>query len=480
MSLLVDAARPEDATFLASAMRDIPFAVHSSHEGDRALILGAGAGIDVLRARMHGLRAVAVEINPLMLETAELFVTPSQYAYTGEDVTLVLDDARMFAETTDERFDVILSAKSGRYGGVGADVDFVSYDETVEAFASYLELLRPEGVFVFTTLPRLMENRNITMAIRALERMMLDPEGRIMLIRGREGKEDMLVIGRELFSSDKVAAYTREAAERGFNSIEVLDAATIADYTSRFGLMTDERPVPARFKIDVFGYSLSYIQAMLMILSGLVFFGILLWRRLMRRAAELASRQDLARFMIVLSTSSVGFVVFELLSIQRFFYVLGSPAYVLPTVLATVLLGGSVGSLISSYFADYRYAFRTFSLAMLACLGAYGIALDTSFEVLVMHTDAVRIGAVVLILLPPSIALGAFFPLSMRYAALRTPELIPWAWAISGMMAVSGGIVAKFLFASLGFDELLLFLAASYVVIFIAAGRLQAHSHTAS
>ena len=469
MSLLVNAATPGDASILHSALRSIPLAAESQQGGANVLVPGSGAGIDVIRARMYGARATAIEINPMMIEVARLFAWGPGFPYGQDNVTLVEDDARRFVDASDERFDVILSAKSGRYGGAGADVDFVSYDETVEAFEAYVRMLSRGGVFVFTTLPELMTNRNIVTAVRALEALSLDPANRLMLVRGREWKEDMLIVGREAFTDDDRIIYEREAQARGFET-EVLDGAAIAGYLRRDWAMTDERPVPTRMRFDAYGRAFTYLEVLLLLAVMLALIAVPLIRGLVRRAQGIGNhRLPVAAIVALVLATSAGFVVFELFSIQKFFYLIGSPTYVLATVLATVLFGGSIGSLLSGYVRDEPHMIRALACGMIAMLALYGLFLDSLFAHLIPLPLNARIAWSVMLLAVPSILLGAFFPSCMRLASRRSSDLIPWVWALSGLAAVFGGFAAKFLFASYGFSETLACLVLMYGFVFLVS-----------
>ena len=66
--------------------------------------------------------------------------------------------------------------------------------------------------------------------------------------------------------------------------------------------------------------------------------------------------------------------------------------------------------------------------------------------------------------MPAGLIMGGFFPLGMRVLAARAPQLIPWAWAVNGVMGVIGSILCIVLAISLGFRIVNLIALGLYVL----------------
>ena len=114
---------------------------------DRVLVIGAGGGIDVLRALATGARQVtAVELNG-----ATVAAMRDERNYNGNildypGVTTVVDDGRHFLGHSPQRYDVILLNLV--YSGVAQGTSNAlaeSYIFTTEAFRLYLDHLLPKG-----------------------------------------------------------------------------------------------------------------------------------------------------------------------------------------------------------------------------------------------------------------------------------------------------------------------------------------------
>jgi len=97
---------PPRSVWLEANADNLPFAIEPPP--DRVLILGAGAGKDVIQARLAGAQSItAVEINPTMVE-----LTNDYAGYTGDvfhlpGVTTVVTDGRNYVERSDGQYDLI-------------------------------------------------------------------------------------------------------------------------------------------------------------------------------------------------------------------------------------------------------------------------------------------------------------------------------------------------------------------------------------
>ena len=113
------------------------------------LVLGAGTGNDVAAALRNGAAQItAVEIDPLILHLGKTlhFEKP----YDSPRVKTVLDDARSYMETSDQRFDMVVfclldsHTNSSYYSNIRID----NYVYTLEAMQAAKRLLKPDGLMV--------------------------------------------------------------------------------------------------------------------------------------------------------------------------------------------------------------------------------------------------------------------------------------------------------------------------------------------
>ncbi len=119
---------------------------------ERVLVVGSGTGNDVAAAIRHGAGQVdAVEIDPAILDLGRRLHPEAPYQRPG--VHAVVNDARAYLRSTDERYDLIVyglldshTLLSGTSGGIRLD----SYVYTVEGFRDARARLREGGVISVT------------------------------------------------------------------------------------------------------------------------------------------------------------------------------------------------------------------------------------------------------------------------------------------------------------------------------------------
>jgi spermidine synthase len=149
----------------------IPYALGNRQ---RVLVIGAGDGMEVWSAVMHGARrVVAVEPNTaLTAVSAQLGALPTRQT-TGVDIDWVSSDGRTAVAGMRERFDLITLAPGGGLGGAAGGVHALNEDflHTTDAYTEYLRRLTPDGVLSITrwvTVPPRGEVRVILTAVDAL------------------------------------------------------------------------------------------------------------------------------------------------------------------------------------------------------------------------------------------------------------------------------------------------------------------------
>ena len=115
---------------------------------DRVLVVGAGSGNDVAVALEHGARHVdAVEIDPVLLARGRSLHPENPYG--DARVVPYIDDGRAFLERTSGRYDLIVFALPDSMTLVSgqAGLRLESYLFTQEAFETVRERLKADGVF---------------------------------------------------------------------------------------------------------------------------------------------------------------------------------------------------------------------------------------------------------------------------------------------------------------------------------------------
>src|SRR5438876_6463190 len=190
----------------------------------RTLVLGAGAGADVLAAIYHNARTIdAVELNPQVVDLVEQrFGDFSGRPYSAPAVRLHIDEARGFVTRHPEAFDVIDVALLDAFGASSAGLYALSesYLYTVEALDAYLDRLHPNGVLAITrwvNLPPRDVLKLFATAIAALERRGVPQPGRqLALIRG--WKTATVLVKNGDFTAGDIARMREFCRARSFDA----------------------------------------------------------------------------------------------------------------------------------------------------------------------------------------------------------------------------------------------------------------------
>jgi predicted membrane-bound spermidine synthase len=476
---------------------------------EKVLVIGPGGGLDVILARLHGAKDVtAVEVNPIVARdvvSAEPFRTYSGRLYEQPGVRLVVDEGRSFLRRSRESYDLIAATMVDTWAATAAGAFALSENNlyTVEAFSDYLDRLSPGGVLSMNRWYQ--DPPDQLLRIVALGRAALAARGEadagrhFVIVRGpREGMPlttATVLLKRSPFTDAEVESIEAFARRRELELLYTPRTRPASDLTrlvtardpaavwraspNDVSPTTDDRPF--FFQTVRPGSVLSKRWARgewrrtnlgTLVLSGLVVItafvvvafvlGPLLLVR--RRLAGTARRARLP-FLLYFACLGAGFIVVEVVLVQKCVLFLGHPAYALTVVLFALLLWSGLGSFASGRFPEDRLA-RRLRWVIVAVAGLVVLAvlvLSPLFYALVHLAAPWRILITVAALAPLGLALGMPMPTGIRLLHERAPELIPWAWGVNGAASVLGSVGAVALAMVVGFNAALLTGAALYL-----------------
>ncbi len=190
----------------------------------RVLVLGAGAGADVLQAVVLGARTVdAVELDPQVIDLVQhRFGDFSGRPYSLPGVNVHVGEARGFVARHAGRFDLIEVALLDAFGASSAGLYALSesYLYTVEGLSAYLDRLEPGGMLAVTrwvNVPPRDVLKLFATAVAALERRGVDrPGSRLALVRS--WKTATLLVKNDAFTPAEIAALEAFCRERSFDA----------------------------------------------------------------------------------------------------------------------------------------------------------------------------------------------------------------------------------------------------------------------
>ncbi len=415
------------------------------------LILGlSGDGITKTAKNLSS-KVYGVEINPAVvdLQTNEL-ARFNRGSYRKIQVAVM--DGRSYIEQSNQQYDIItlMNAHFAR-GLTAARSPSPEYLHTREAMASYLRHLTPRGVLI---LEEVVNRPNkeppawkllATMRRALIDRGVLQPQKHFFIFQWKSKTNNYLQIlmKKEPFTKAdlvKLRRWTREVdqikqleARKGRRLGPIRAKTTIlyspdeAYHTTYARILkgavsvafqrahnlratTDDRPFhfnvnPARPHLKA-----SYRRMLLMTVPLWPFF--MLFLRRFKSEARIA-----LPYMFVVSLTGMGYLLVEVVFIQRYEIFLGSPIVTFASVLGTLLVFSGIGSLWSGRVGDKGiYAAMAATLILLIghllwapALFSLGMALSLPFKV--MFT--------VVSLAPLAFFMGVPFPYVLRMAKLK-------------------------------------------------------------
>jgi hypothetical protein len=169
----------------------------------------------------------------------------------------------------------------------------------------------------------------------------------------------------------------------------------------------------------------------------------------------------------------MGFIIFELISIQVFMKLIGYPLYTYTVVVFTFLIGAGIGSVSSETMQlfEKRKFYVCFAGIILSAL-FITVSYQASFAYLLEFGTLLRSLCAVLFLFPLTFFLGMAFPLGILATQTKPAGAVAWAWAINGLFTVIGSIVAVIASLYFGFRNMLLFAAVCYIVAMFCYSRM--------
>ncbi len=455
-----------DISFLKDSVRSIPFALRENSLQE-VLVLGSGSGLDVTRARLFDATNItAVEINPTVI--AAYSELTGGGIYTDPAVNLVIDDARRYAETTRERFDLISLAKASRYGNTASLAGSPHYVYTEEALNAYIALLKPDGVLAMVLMPFIDEEVTNTL-VHLLKKNGVNPQERLLRIE-REATEEMIV----LYKNGSFTDHEKDIVRTRLKPPSTFEENYFRGYTSTsvdlddVRRVTDDRPFISALAESHHPWSLSLSTRNKIVLSiSVVILALFIlsapWL-LYRTRVDVGN--SLVAPAIAMFSIGVGFMALEVILIQKFGLVFGNPTYSLGIVLIALLWGAGTGGLLSRCVIvrkQRRGVLFALAAALLMVLGlAY--SLDSVTHTLLVQSWWVRVIVTTGLLFLLSLPLGIFFPILLQEGGADSAHTVPWLWTVNASGAIVGGVSAEVATAAIGFRASLIIVIVSYAL----------------
>ncbi|MEX2467682.1 MAG: spermidine synthase-like protein [Gemmatimonadota bacterium] len=512
---LLGRAGPEQGHILDHTTRGLPYAVRRPGS---VLVLGAATGTDVSLALGHGAaRVTAVEphrqANRLLTDVHPEWIDDF---YGDPSVRLFGTSARThLGRRTDETHDLIVPPVLGGFGGTsGVDALSEQYLLTVEGFTAMWDVLTVEGMIALT----LWEDQPPRNTLRVLStwREVLtrqgidDLEAHIAAVRSwgtvtyllskrpwtAEEVQRIRGFASGLGFDPLILAGVADEARDRFNrlpdralldAIDTLLAGDPSELFERYPFdvrpTTDDRPFFAHFvkwssipelheaygarelPYLELGFVLGVVTFVQIVLVALALIVLPLfripWEGTRRRWT-----------FLYFAGTGVGFMLFEIVLIQKLVLYLGLPVYAAAAVLTTLLISSGAGSLASSKLDATGRTLALVGATVVGLILVYAWGLRPVLELSMGWSLPPKAVAVFLLLAPPAFVMGMMFPLGLRRLAGSDETHIPWACGIDSSLSVSATAIATLMALETGFGAVMLTAAAAYGLVALAGPRL--------
>ncbi len=482
--------------------------------GQSVLVIGSAGGEETKAALMYGAKRVdAVELVPTVMRLAlgrysayigDILHNPAVHPHVG--------DGRSFLQHSQRKYDIIQLysdyTSSSIAQGTGAMAPM--YLQTAEAYEQYFSHLTPDGVLQVNSLayPRL-----ITTAALAWRRMGLTDFQRhvALYFSPTQLTQPTLLIKMQPWTPAEIAALSTflgspklAPRDRLYLMEDPLDPAKsflppvfysgsypawlAGRVPADFAPTTDDRPyygalrkhlgrvraMPGNYLDPGTAYVLntSLVRGVPMdevhlffTAAGSAVFVILLvlvplrFSRVGREEGSAATP-----LLIYFSCLGAGFIILELVFIQKFMNLIGSPLYTYSTVIFTMLCGAGLGSAASERLGiGPRQRWSRPFLAVIAIGLALVVWYPTIAGLVLAQPLAGRVALSGALLFPLGFFLGMPFPLGILAIENQPRGAVAWAWGMNGVFTVVGGLLSALLSLEKGFDFTLLVAISCYV-----------------
>ena len=468
-------------------VQDIGFFPFATAQPERVLVIGPGGGLDVAFGEFIESRQItAIEVNPQSVALVQAYGDYNGQLYDPNRVNIIVDEGRAMLRRSSSHYDLIFLSQVitevAERSGYALTENTIY---TVEAFQDYLDHLTPNGQLALKLYDEPTLTRSLSLAVAALrENGMTDAEAMQHTAAFLDPRSNvpLLIVQKQRFAADDALALGAVAQNIGFVPLYLpgvmaqapLDAVesgkrTFAEVVAESDIdiapTTDNRPFFFQFERGIPDTLLPLvIGAVTVLLVGTVFMTARMTRE---------KRPVLRWSPFYFASLGIGFICIEIAVLQQTRLFLGSPLYAVTVVLATILIGGGIGSLLSGAWINLKpdelSALPALALAVFVPLWLL-IWQNTSTNLLAQNT-LVRFGIVILLLFPLAVLMGIPFPTGLRALSEAANNHIALAWAVNGITTVIGSVAAVVVSILLGFSAVLWLGVGMYVLAAVFAYR---------
>lgn len=499
---LFDSIRnPKDLTITGSWFSHYyPFAIRKNPED--VGIVGVGAGKDILLALKCGAKNVyGAEFNSTIYDIYKKKLTSVSKL---SNVHIEFQEGRFFVRSSSRKYDVMIFDNSISQVAVssGSFTMAESYLFTVEAMMDYINHMKTGGLLYLSNpsihaqrfasvfreaFRRLGRSREFTKSIVITEEPSTGyPKCKVMVKNGTYTAEEINKILTYAASAGHVVLYAPYMKSQDvvstiirtddINHEYIVNESDIRPSTDDWPYFSQHvKPESLNFNASIYKAKQFYPQPFLMLrqITGQVALYSVLFMilpLLFLNLGGLRKLQNKAGSLIYFAALGLGFMLMEVVMMQKYTLILGHPTYSFSVVLSTLLISSGVGSFLSEKIKNPHRAIL---------YGAGGIVVTTvlTYLITLLFTQqliglplVMRIISVIILVAGTGIFMGFMMPSGIRAISSITNS-IPWMWAINGIFSVVASFIAVNISILYGFSAvfaigMLVYMIGSFFFIF--------------
>lgn len=483
----------------------LPFIINKK---ENVLILDSGSGDMVSYALYREIeQIVAVDGNPALFDFIKTDLASIQSSYLHPNVSMVAQDSYSFLLSDKGSYDLIILPLTDAFGGSAGIYAFSEkYLLTLNAFQQMWDKLPDQGMIsistwidfplrypikTLATLTELLENngikypgqhlaaiRNWSMITFVLKKNPLSDDEiaavrdfsqkmdfDLLLLPGLHPDERMkhhILTDESLFiMSDRILDSKREQLYRDYH-FNIAPAVEDKPYYFQFLKLSmipellkdfDARTLP----FLELGYLLVLLTFVQIIILTALFIILPLAVKKWKAPGKLWT---FSHFCFI----GLGYMMLEIVLIQRFIFYLGTPLYSTAAVICSILLFSGIGSYLSSHIKGTVKNLIVIFLLIIVLIILYAGLLTSVLHNTLNLSVMLRLLFTILCLAPLSLLLGFPFPIGIKILdSETTKDNISWAWSINGSFSVVSTVLATIIAVEAGFLIVMLLAAACYL-----------------
>jgi hypothetical protein len=487
-------------------------------ERKSVLVLAAGTGRQVKSALLNDAeRIVSVESNKALVNLLENKIADKvDNLFKNKSVRPQNISPRTFLLSTKQKFDLITLPVIDAFGGsVGMYALQEQYLLTIESFNEMLSALNHNGAVCISTYIDYPYRNPLKILATFAEVFELskieNPENYIAAIKNwntitflikknpiTSPETDSIRSFCERMNFDPlllpgIAEHEREKFNRlqDTSIYSMLDKILLskeereklyAEYPFNIKPATDNQPYFSQFLqwktipllADLFGnqsvpfFEVGYLLMYLTFIQITILATILIIVPIFRIGFKGGGK---LKTLLYFSGLGLGYMLIEIILIQRFTLYFGNVIYAAALVVCLMLVSSGFGSLVSQKITPKPYRIILIVSFIIISFIIYALFLSGWLKTTIGFSLTAKIVLSFLWIAPPAFFMGMPFPLGLKLLSFSNDLQIPWAWGINGVFSVVSAVLATIIAVELGFVWVMVFAIGAYLMVMVSNFR---------